>query len=264
MAPLLRTALAVVAMTGTLALGVAQGKDVPTAKEGESGHRYPVTIESTLPQKTAKDTAAKAAPEVTGAKDAGKAKQKAEPKKLDLLGLGIREKTVLNVNVYSYVLYVDRALIEKDMARFKGKQLATLEKSKGLFTTLLTQNVTKELRLRFCRDVDAEDIVSAFEDSLEPRILGDKRGQPGTKAEKLKELTEFRSFFDVDEIKKGHELRFTWQPDGTLSTVVNGVRKKDLKSRSLCWALFDVYLGNDPISNSGKKKLIKRLPELLK
>lgn len=219
-------------------------QDVETAKEGESKHRYPVTIKSTLSEEAAK-------------------KEGAKPQDLALLGLAIREKTIFNVNVYSYVVYADTAFIEKDLAAWKGKNAKALGKDSALYTKLLQPNGTKELRMRFCRDVDAEDIVEAFEDSLEPRILSRRKAMEGTKAEKLKDLTTFRGFFSLDELKEGNELRFTWHPDGTLCTVVNGERKPDLKSQDLAWAMFDVYLGDDPISKSGKKDLVSRLPGLL-
>ena len=219
-------------------------QDVETAKEGESKHRYPVTIKSTLSEADAK-------------------KEGAKPQDLALLGLAIREKTIFNVNVYSYVVYADSAFVEKDLAAWKGKNAKALGKDSALYTKLLQPNGTKELRMRFCRDVDAEDIVEAFEDSLEPRILSRRKAMEGSKADKLKDLTTFRGFFSLDELKEGNELRFTWHPDGTLCTVVNGERKPDLKSQDLAWAMFDVYLGDDPISKSGKKDLVSRLPGLL-
>ncbi len=219
-------------------------QDVETAKEGESKHRYPVTIKSTLSEADAK-------------------KEGAKPQDLALLGLAIREKTIFNVNVYSYVVYADTAFVEKDLAAWKGKSAKALGKDSALYTKLLQPNGTKELRMRFCRDVDAEDIVEAFEDSLEPRILSRRKAMEGSKAYKLKDLTTFRGFFSLDELKEGNELRFTWHPDGTLCTVVNGERKPDLKSQDLAWAMFDVYLGDDPISKSGKKDLVSRLPGLL-
>ena len=117
--------------------------------------------------------------------------------------------------------------------------------------------------MRFCRDVDAEDVVEAFEESLEPRILARRKAAEGTKESKLEDLNTFRKFFSLDELKEGNELRFTWHADGTLCTVVNGERKTDLKYQDLAWALFDVYLGNDPISDDGKRDLVARIPGLL-
>ena len=246
---LVATLLAVPLLTPTLEPGnpllaapIAQGT-TEEAKESESGHRYPVSIESTLSE--------------------ADAKARAKPKTLELLGLGIREKTILAVNVYSYVLYVDRSFVADGLGAWKGKKRKVVERDDALFETLLQQNATKELRLRFCRNVAAEDVVEAFEKSIKPRILARRKGAPGSDAEKLKDVATFRGFFRLDKLKKGNELRFTWHPDGTLSTVVNGERKADLKSPDLCWALFDVYLGKKPISKSSKRKLVRRLPELL-
>lgn len=225
-------------------VAVPQKPQIPLVEEPESDHEYPAYVRSTLSKKAA----------------AGPNPQTAT---LDLLGLGIREKTIFNVNVYSYVLYVDRAFVKKEFAKYKGKKLSKIQKDAELFETLLKHNTTKELRLRFCRKVDAEDAVSAFEDSMKPRILAAKAKLKGTEAEKLKTLDEFRAFFDIDKLRSGNELRFTWNPDGTLTTIVNGERKPDIEDKHIARALFDVYLGEDPISKSGKKNLVKRLPELV-
>ncbi len=37
----------------------------------------------------------------------------------------------------------------------------------------------------------------------------------------------------------------------------------EIRSPALCWALFDVYLGSDPISEAGKATLIERFPKVL-
>ena len=253
-------------LVATSALGIAtslQRDDVPKVEEKESDHLYPAWIDSTLPKPSEKSNAKADDGDGDKASEASDAvTEKPERKKLDLMGLGIREKFV--INVYSYALYVERDFVQDELAEFKGVKLYKLEKSDKLYTRLLSQNATKELRLRFCRDVDADDASDAFEKSLEPRILSDKKFKKGTREEKLADLKTFKSFFSLDELEDGKELRFTWHPDGTLSTIVDGERKPDIESRSLCWALFDVYLGSDPISKSGKKKLVHRLPDLLK
>lgn len=244
-----RTFLALLALL-LLTAPFAAPAAAQSAKESESGHRYPVTVQGTAKADEA-------------AQEGGEQAKKPAPPVLDLFGLAIREKTIFNVNVYSYVLYVDRAFTAEKLAQFAGLKLSKLEKKKELFDLLLQQNATKELRLRFCRSVDTEDIVSAFEDSLKPRMLARKKAAKGSEAEKLATLNRFRGFFSLDQLKKGNELRFTWHPDGTLSTVVNGVRKPDLMAPDLAASLFDVYLGAKPITKSGKKKLIRRLPEVL-
>lgn len=255
---MLRTLLPAIAVSLLPALAGPLSAAPQTAKEGESGHRYPVTVRGTL-----KQSDLEAYEEAKAEAEEGETVEAPEAPVMELFGLAVREKTIFSVNVYSYVLYVDREQTRDALARFEGVKLSKLEDREDLFRELLKPNGTKELRMRFCRDVDSDDVVSAFEDSLEPRILERREGERLSDEEKLETLRTFRAFFSLDELKKNNELRFTWHADGTLSTVVNGERKDDLEAPHLAASLFDVYLGDDPISNSGKRKLVKRLPEIL-
>lgn len=117
--------------------------------------------------------------------------------------------------------------------------------------------------MKFCRDVAADDVRSAFEDSLQPRILVYLKDEPGTKEQKLAVLAEFRKLFTLDKVKNGNVLRFAWHPGGKLHTSINGEVQPVIESKALCWALFDVYLGTRPISDTGKRGLVRRIPELL-
>ena len=228
-----------------------------TTKEPRTGHRFPDSVLATM--KKVEGDAANTTENTTGRDSV----QKAKPPVLDLIGLACRDKTILSVKVYSYVLYVDRHWASKELAEFRGLKLSELKKQKKLYELLLQQNAIKELRLRFARTVDAKDAVKAFEKSLTSRILERKAKEKGTREEKLAELERFQSFFKVKKLKKGDELRFTWHPDGTLCTVVNGKRHPDMLAPHLAASLFDVYLGEKPISKSGKNKLLRRLPDVL-
>jgi len=203
-------------------------------KEPESGHLYPVTQ-----------------PVLGGATE------------LALTGTGIREKTVFAVNVYSFGLYIDPTQAKELLAKWQGKAAKELHKDAALYTALLDDSLTKELRLKFCRDVDADDVRSAFEDSLQPRILTYLKDSKGTQEEKLAVLAEFRKLFTLDKVKDGTVLRFAWHPGGKLHTSIDGTVQPVIESKALCWALFDVYLGAKPISDSGKKRLVDRIPALI-
>ena len=120
-----------------------------------------------------------------------------------------------------------------------------------------------QLAVKFCRDVAADDVRSAFEDSLEPRLLEHQKDEKGTKEEKLAVLAEFRKLFTLDKVKDGNDLRFAWHPGGKLHTSINGEVQPVIESKALCWALFDVYLGKRPISDTGKRRLVERVPDLL-
>jgi hypothetical protein len=203
-------------------------------KEPESGHKYDVTTT------------------VLGGEQ-----------KLALTGTGIREKTILAVNVYSFALYVEPKKAAEVLAKWKGKKAKELYKDDTFYAALLDDTLTKELRLEFCRDVDADDVRSAFEDSLEPRILAFKKDEPGTKEEKLAVLQEFRKLFTLDKVKDDTVLRFAWHPGGKLHTSIGGEVQPVIESKVLCQALFDVYVGKKPISEGSKKRLVERLPAIL-
>lgn len=267
----IRTLLVAALVTGS---GLALAPDAPaaapltqeTAKEGDSGHRYPVLVEAIeTAVEAAKRAAAKAkaAPVPSSAPRKEPAAKSPAPKRLHLLGVGIREKYWIGANVYSFALFMDEDAIAKDLAAFKGQKWDKLKKRDGAYNAILASKGTKELRLRFCRKVDSKDVLEAFEDSLKPRMLALQKDSKLSEKKKLEPLETFRALFDVKKIRNGHELRFTWHPDGTLSTIVNGVRKADIESAALAEALFDVYIGDDPISKASKKKLTKRLPGLL-
>ncbi|MEZ6014792.1 MAG: chalcone isomerase family protein [Planctomycetota bacterium] len=212
----------------------ATQEQVATVKEPESGHLYDVTQ-----------------PVLGG------------DSQLSLTGTGIREKTIFAVNVYSYGLYIDSKKARELLAKWQGKKAKELQKDDAFYTALMDDAITKELRIKFCRNVDADDVRSAFEDSLAPRILEYKKDEKGTKEEKLAVLEEFRKLFTLDKVKDGNVLRFAWHPGGKLHSSINGEVQAVIESKALCWALFDVYLGKKPISSGGKKRLVERIPELI-
>jgi hypothetical protein len=117
------------------------------------------------------------------------------------------------------------------------------------------------LRLVMTRDVGGEDMAEAFDGALRPRVIraAAEKSMPGGEAA----LETFRGFFSVGEMTKDSELLFTCTPDGTLSSSVKGTPNPPLASPALCWALFDVYLGDKPISGDGKKGVVANFPDLL-
>jgi hypothetical protein len=50
--------------------------------------------------------------------------------------------------------------------------------------------------------------------------------------------------------------------DDALSVSIGGKPAGGIENAALCWALFDVYLGEKPITSDGKKTVIARLPEI--
>jgi hypothetical protein len=175
-----------------------------------------------------------------------------------LAGMGIRTKTFLKVKVYAFGLYVDRDAAAAALADWKGDMWNDLQKDDSFYAKLLTMEVPMTLRLVMTRDVGGEDMAEAFDGALRPRVQAVAAEMPGGDAA----LDQFRTYFSVEEMTNGSELIFTCA-DGTLSSSVKGEVMDDIESPALCWALFDVYLGEDPVSKDGKKNVVQNFPNIL-
>jgi hypothetical protein len=163
-----------------------------------------------------------------------------------LTGVGIRTRTIFKVQVYAFGLYLDSAGAATQLAEWEGKP----------------PRFGKSLRLVMTRDVDGTDMADAFDGALRPRISHwtDSTGVAGGE----EALATFRGYFSVDRLRKETELVFSWLPGDTLVTAIGGEAAGVLRDPALAWALFDVYLGEDPVSKDGKKAIVSGIPSLLR
>jgi len=178
-----------------------------------------------------------------------------------LMGMGIRTKTFLKVKVYAFGLYVDPVGAREALSEFAGKSAKELEKDPLFFGALLQRQFSMSLRLVMTRDVGGEDMGEAFDGALRPRVQEAALSMDMPGGEDA--LDQFRGFFNVDQMTKESEIVFSCDANGALRTSVKGIVQPDIDSPALCWALFDVYLGEKPISGDGKKKIIQGFPDLL-
>jgi hypothetical protein len=145
-------------------------------------------------------------------------------KTLVLNGLGVREATVFNVNVYVAGLYLEA-------------------KTKNPADIIGSDAKAKRLDLVFVRDVDKGDITKAWREGFENnggdmKALGSRLGQLNAWMEDLKER-------DV--------LSFTYVPDTGVTVSVKGKTKGTIGGADFARALFSIWLGPKP-PNSGLKK----------
>ena len=180
-----------------------------------------------------------------------------------LAGLGVRKKTIFRVKVYAFGFYLDSDAAAAKVNLLVGRKLKDMMKDRKLDAALLDDSFGKTIRLVMARDVDAEDMAEAFEDSLKSRIKSytaklDEKGQQAANDA----LSKFRDYYKT-EAKEGQVLQFTWLPGGRLLTNIDGKASAEIKNLALCHALFHVYLGDDPISESGKEEILKGLPAAL-
>jgi hypothetical protein len=178
-----------------------------------------------------------------------------------LTGMGLRTKTFLKVKVYAFGLYVDADAARAALSAYADQSPRDLERSKEFYSQLLQMGFPMTLRLVMTRNVGGDDMADAFDGALRPRVqtAAAEMNMPGGEAA----LDNFRTYFSVEEMTKESELVFTCA-NGTLMSQVKGEVQPEIQSPALCWALFDVYLGEKPISGDGKKKVVQAFPQLLR
>lgn len=177
-----------------------------------------------------------------------------------LTGIGVRTKTFLNVKVYAVGLYVDAAAAREALEDWAAKSPKELEKDKSLYARLLDMDIGMTLRLVMTRNVGGETMANAFDEALAPRVekAAAEMNMPGG----MEALAKFRSYFGLDKVTDGSILQFSCV-DGTLYSNIKGEEAEPIESPALCWALFDVYLGEKPISKGAKKKMGRGFAEIL-
>ena len=178
-----------------------------------------------------------------------------------LVGTGIRQRTIFRVNVYAFGLYVDAAGAEAALAEFAGTPAAALRRDARFCPRLLDLDFGMTLRLVMTRTVEGGDVADAFDDALRQRMAPPRR--KGYAPDAAAALARLRSYLDVDEVRRGTEIVFSCEPAGRLTTSVGDAQRPPIASRGLCRALFDVYLGEDPIARDGKRNMIAGFAALL-
>jgi hypothetical protein len=177
-----------------------------------------------------------------------------------LTGVGIRTKTFLKVKVYAFGIYVDPAGASATLSGYAGKSFGDLQGDQEFYDGILQMNFPMTLRLVMTRNVGGDDMAEAFDGALRPRVqrAAAEMNMPGGE----QAVDQFRGYFSVEEMTDRSELLFTCA-DGTLNTSVKGVLQAPIASAALCWALFDVYLGKDPISKGGKRTVVMNFPQII-
>ena len=178
-----------------------------------------------------------------------------------IMGTGVRQRTIFKVKIYAFGLYVDPEGARASLSQFVRLSPSTLERDESFYRHLLDLNFAMTLRLVMTRTVNGADVAEAFDDALRPRMT---RAVINTNnSGDLVALERFREYLDVDEVRTGTEIVFSCGPAGRLATSVGGDERTPIDSRALCGALFDVYLGEDPISKDGKRSIIAGFPGLV-
>ena len=174
-----------------------------------------------------------------------------------LMGTGIRQRTIFRVKVYAFGLYVDADAARAALVDFAGATVEALERDQRFTRRLLDLDFGMALRLVMTRTVSGGDVADAFDEALRPRMP--RAGADDAAAA----LARLRGHLDMGAVRRDAEIVFSCGPAGRLAMTVDGAERPAFESRALCRALFDVYLGEDPIERGGRRNLIAGFARLL-
>ncbi len=144
---------------------------------------------------------------------------------LVLNGMGIREATVLNVDVYVAGLYLENR--SRDANR------------------ILDQGQTKHMVLKLVRDVSREEMVDAVTEGI--------RNNAGEDYAQMREQTRQLARL-IPALDEGDTITFTYAPaQEGLSVVVNGQRRGTVEGADFARVFYMIWLGDAP-PNPGLKR----------
>ncbi|KAK7401725.1 hypothetical protein VNO78_13428 [Psophocarpus tetragonolobus] len=182
---------------------------------------------------------------------------------LTLFGTGYREKVfaIIGVKVYAAGLYLDQSITSK-LNDWKGQSKDAIQGNSSLFVTIFQSSFEKSLQIILVRDVDGKTFWDALSEAISPRIP-----EPSTMDETA--LTTFRGVFLDRPLKKGTSIILTWlNPSRLLVSVSsNGIPSTvdaTIDSANVASALFNVFLGDSPVSPSLKASVAEGLSKVLK
>ncbi len=152
-------------------------------------------------------------------------------KQLYLNGMGLREATWLGVDVYVAGLYVEHPTSDA--------------------ATLVRSNETKQLVLKFVRDVGRNDIVKAWNEGFDKNST-----VPRAQLEPaIRQLNAWMPAFN-----KGDTLYFTYVPGQGVAVQINGDRKGMIPGDDFARSLFSIWVGPKPPTKDLKKGLLGSHP----
>ena len=139
-------------------------------------------------------------------------------KKLVLNGLGLREASMLKVDVYVAGLYLERKSSDAD---------AVIE----------SDDEVKRIRMEFVRKVKQKSIIKAWDEGFEKNA--------GAKGDALAERLATLNSYMID-FASGDTMTFTYLPATGVEVEVNGTSRGRIEGADFARVLWSIWLGPEP------------------
>ena len=107
------------------------------------------------------------------------------------------------------------------------------------YSQIATSKYGKAIRLEFHRQISAETMEEALDEALSTRLEKESR-------EKFNNA--LHDVLPDDEVPKGMEVTLVCKGDNVLVGSSYSDAKPSVKDKAVCSALFDVYIGKNPVS----------------
>lgn len=142
---------------------------------------------------------------------------------LDATGVATRKKLI--IKVYSIASYLQKGM--KDAGGDK-------------FERILSPDSTKQLTMKYVRDVSVNQIQDAFQDSF-------KRVFPHQEYVQMQgEIASFLHSFNQG-IRKGDEYVLRWLPGGNIEVLINGKKTGGVQNEAFARGLWNIWFGRGAI-----------------
>jgi len=169
---------------------------------------------------------------------------------------GVREKKVafVSVKVYAVALYVESG-VRPALASWRGQPVSNLSNSSAFFNSVLNAPVQKALQLVLVRDITGSQFWGALDEALRPRLRAANAGAAGDQA-----LAELAKVFQTRPLKSDTTITLNWVHPSTLQVAVasnpsaTATLAASIDNRALVSSIFDIYVGDQPISPGAKSQ----------
>ncbi|KAJ0983815.1 hypothetical protein J5N97_002171 [Dioscorea zingiberensis] len=180
-----------------------------------------------------------------------------------LVGTGSRSMTVIKIKslkIYAFGLYVHPdSVCEKLGPKYASVPVPELMSRVDFFDDLLRQDIPMTVRLVVnYNGLKISTVRAAFEKSLRNRL---QKMNPNTDYHCLR---AFGSYFTQDiPLPVGTTINFRQTADGQLITEIAGKQIGAVRSKDLCRAFFDMYIGDLPVSEQAKREIAQNVAGLI-
>ncbi|PZR75002.1 MAG: hypothetical protein DLM73_06400 [Chthoniobacterales bacterium] len=146
-----------------------------------------------------------------------------EGKRLKLNGTGLRQATILKINVYAAGLYLENRSSDGE--------------------TIANSDQPKSIEMVFMREVSAKQMAEAFQDGFEKNCVSD--------CAKLKpEITKLQGL--MKDMKKGETMTYHFRADG-VEVMIRGQKAGSIGDKAFSHQLIRCWIGKNP-PNTGLKE----------